>query len=261
MTSIKSTNNITSVPLKQDRTYIGTYDNVLQYASAVIVVNTDKDCDLTIYESVDKSTTIPTTYSINGNFPYSQIYTITTPYIYFTIKNTSGDDMTRLQFDVIYREVSVITPPVSAQAVNISDSNGQNLNSTSGALDVFLTNSLTIGGTVDVANFPATQAVSIDTRAGAQVFSGTISAGGVSTTLSLNSNNVTNISVFGNSAGTCTLAVQFSRDNTNFYTSQYSISVAADDFGFTIPCASSYVRLKRTDAGAGVVITANIEGC
>jgi hypothetical protein len=81
--------------------------------------------------------------------------------------------------------------------------------------------------------------------------------------LSLNDFNATNISVFGNVDGAATISVQFSRDNTNYYTTQYSVVLTgAGDFGFTIPCACSYVRLKRTDAGlSGVNAQISIEAC
>jgi len=363
MTSVKSVNNVSNIPLAGGRTYIGSYDNVLTFATAVILVNSDSNTQLTIYQSSNKSQTYTEVINITGGTPYTKVWNITSPYIYFTVKNTTGTAQTYLNFEVIYREVAVPTPASVGSNVSIFDSSGNNLNSTSGALDVYLTNTLTVAGTVDVGNFPATQTVAgtvdvgnfpatqtvagtvdvgnfpatqtvagtvdvgnfpatqtvagtVDvgnfpavqdvsvqgnvydgdnlqvkiqdinatlisndnvrvsiqeqaqplettsfSRVGNTVFAGTVSAGDISTALSLNDYNASNISVYGVSAGTATLSVQFSRDNTNFYTTQYSVNLTADDFGFTIPCASSYVRLKRTDAGSGVVITALIEAC
>lgn len=307
MTSIKSVNNASNIPLASGKTFIGKYDSVLDFSTAVVLVNGDANCELTLYQSSDKAITYSEVFQTVGGTPFTKIINLTAPYCYFTLKNTTGTNMTYLQFEVIYRQVSVVPPAGAvASSVSIFDSNGNNLNSTSGALNVYLTNALTIGGTVDVGNFPATQTVdgSVDvnglvfdgdnlqvvadfysanksgdnlkvsiqeqaqpleittyTRTGNIMFNGTVSANGVSNVLSLNDFNASNISVYGNVAGTATIAVQFSREGTNWYTTQYSVSVSASDFGFTIQCASSYVRLKRTDSGADTVINAIAEGC
>lgn len=71
-----------------------------------------------------------------------------------------------------------------------------------------------------------------------------------------------NISVYGNSSGAATLSIQFSMDNQNFYTSQYSYNISSSgNFGFSSQSAAPFVRLIRTDAGTDVDITAIISSC
>ena len=337
MTSTNSVNNRTNLPLDAGRTYIGSYDSVLQFSTAVILVNTDTTTQLTIYQSPDKSRTYTEIINIAAGSPFTKILNITSPFLYTTLRNTSGSTQTFLNYEVIYREVSVVTPASVGANVNIFDSNGNDLNSTSNALNVYLTNSLTVAGTVDVANFPATQTVAgtvdIANFPGTQTvagtvdvanfpatqtvagtvyvngntydgnnldiriadikssyisndnvkvsiqeqsapleitsltrvssnFAGTLVAGSSYAFLSLNTYNVGNISVFGSVAGTCVLAVEMSADNSTYFTSQYSVNLTgASEFGFTISCAASYVRVKRTDAGGNIQGNVNIQAC
>jgi hypothetical protein len=345
-------NNRTNLPLDAGRTYIGSYDSVLQFSTAVILVNTDTTTQLTIYQSPDKSRTYTEIINIAAGSPFTKILNITSPFLYTTLRNTSGSTQTFLNYEVIYREVSVVTPASVGANVNIFDSNGNDLNSTSNALNVYLTNSLTVAGTVDVANFPATQTVAgtvdianfpatqtvagtvdIANFPGTQTvagtvdvanfpatqtvagtvyvngntydgnnldiriadikssyisndnvkvsiqeqsapleitsltrvssnFAGTLVAGSSYAFLSLNTYNVGNISVFGSVAGTCVLAVEMSADNSTYFTSQYSVNLTgASEFGFTISCAASYVRVKRTDAGGNIQGNVNIQAC
>lgn len=84
----------------------------------------------------------------------------------------------------------------------------------------------------------------------------TPAAGGTSSSVLVLSASV--ISVFGNANGATTLTVQFSYDGTNFYDSEYTITLTdAGDFGKTIQCGARYVRLKTS---ASVTITATISG-
>jgi hypothetical protein len=159
--SVKSANNLTNTPLLPNRIFVGSYDSVLPYSTAVFTVSADKDCEVILYSSADKLNQTTTTYTTVGGVPFIKVVNITQPFVYFTIRNTTQTAQTYLHFDVIYREVSVATASGGVGSnVNIFDSNGDSLNSTSGALDVFLTNTLTISGDVSVDNFPATQAVS-----------------------------------------------------------------------------------------------------
>jgi len=159
--SAKSANNLTNTPLLPNRIFVGTYDSVLPYSTAVFTVSADKDCEVILYSSADKLNQTTTTYTTVGGVPFIKVVNITQPFVYFTIRNITQTAQTYLHFDVIYREVSVATASGGVGSnVNIFDSNGDSLNSTSGALDVFLTNTLTISGNVSVDNFPATQVVS-----------------------------------------------------------------------------------------------------
>ena len=56
---------------------------------------------------------------------------------------------------------------------------------------------------------------------------------------------VSNCTVYGNSSSACVLALQFSVDNGDYYTSQYSCTLAgAGDFGFSVAgCCAPTIRL------------------
>ena len=89
-----------------------------------------------------------------------------------------------------------------------------------------------------------------------EINNGPIVAGGFTSALSKPNSRV--LSVYGNSSGPTTLTLQFSHDNTNWYSSQYQITtgVGASDFGFSIECAVSYIRLMSSSAVTLLVVWA-----
>jgi hypothetical protein len=96
-------------------------------------------------------------------------------------------------------------------------------------------------------------------RVGNKVYNGSVAAGDTSIALGIDY-NATCVSVFGDVDGASNFSLQFSYDGENFYTTQYSVTLTgAGNFGFTVPCASSFVRLKRTDAGAPVIAAVYME--
>ena len=74
--SIKSVNNASSQALLNGRMYIGRYDQVLEYSTACIVLNSDKNTTLTIYQSVDKTSTYTQTFSTVANTPFIKFFNI-----------------------------------------------------------------------------------------------------------------------------------------------------------------------------------------
>jgi hypothetical protein len=235
--SIKSTFNSSATPLQNGRMFIGRWDSVLEYSTCVITVNCDENTELRIFQSSDKINSIGDTFFPVGGTPFTQIINLTSPFFYLTLQNISGTNATQLSLETIYRTVSV------TKNVNIFSSEGDLITSTDGKLDV------------NVSSVPTT-------RLNLLAFSSSIPAGAVSSSLNASLNNTTNISVYGLTAGTgVTLTVQFSADNTNWYSTQYSVTLTNENFGFTIPSAASYLRLKRTDAGANALVEAVIEVC
>jgi hypothetical protein len=215
MTSVISVNNKSTTPLGAGKTYIGKWDSVLESSTAVILVNSDVATVLTIYQSVDKGITYTEVKPIPSGV-YTDFFSITSPFIYFTLKNNTVTDMTFLQFQIIYRQGSVFSLPLP---------------------------------------------VTIDSRNRDEVWGGSsVVTDGVSGVVDLTGSNRQNLSVYGSASVTCDLALQFSTDGITFYTSQYSVTVTGGQtFGYTIPCAASYVRLKRTDVGAASVLTVIVE--
>ena len=241
--SLKSINNFSQTPLASGRMFIGRYDNVLEYSTACIVINSDKNTELTIYQSVNKQITYTETFQTVGGSPYIQFFNLSSPFVYFTVLNT-GSDMDYLQFEVIYRTVNVSTGGGGAGGnVNIFDSVGNNILSTgNNALNV----------------------ISQKTRVSKDAWeTATVAPDDVSAVCTLNAYNANNVSIYGNCSGEARLAVQFSSNNSTWFTTQYyyDIPVNGGNFGFSINCAASYVRLKRTDQGISRIISAVIEGC
>jgi hypothetical protein len=66
-----------------------------------------------------------------------------------------------------------------------------------------------------------------------------------------------NISVFGNSSGSCAITLQTSIDNVNFYNTTYSYTTSgAEDFYINAVSSGQYHRLNYS--AAGVTITATL---
>lgn len=114
----KSTNNFTKTPLDAHRIYIGSWDNVIQYASAFVNLNSDTDCELTMYLSSDKGAFTTTVFQTTGGVPYTNIISLQNGYVYFTVRNKELTAQTYLNFDVIYRDVPA---PAQLGTINTSD--------------------------------------------------------------------------------------------------------------------------------------------
>ena len=244
-TSIKSTNNFTTIPLEPGRIYIGSYDTVLPYATAIISINTDTDTELIVYSSTNKIRTTTIVYQTEGGTPFFKFINITNPYMYFTVRNVNvSTAQTYLTFEVIYREVSVsVSSGGVGSNVNIFDSNGNTLNSTSNALNVFSTNTNTI------------------TKNSSVIWNNTsISAGDVSS-LFADAHNINNqsVSIFGHSSENTTIGILVSNDNISYFYLQSVITVIEDtDFGFSLILPFKYLKLYSTET---TTITAIICFC
>lgn len=261
--SVRSINNSTLEPLLPNRVFIGKYDSVLQYASALITINTDTETELIVYSSVDKIRTTSTAYTVPAS-PYTKIWSITAPYMYFTLRNTTTTTQTYLNFDVIYREVSVPTPASVASSVSIFDSAGNSvLSNGSNALQTYITNAsipvtYTPTGTQDV-NI-ASESVGLALDSSVQTVDSTlkfrdktklwdnsvVSAGGVSSVASSLVYPVKFISVFGTVSAPSTITLQLSFDGVTYYDTQYSLDATAGDFGFSLQIPFYYLRFKSS---------------
>jgi hypothetical protein len=67
---------------------------------------------------------------------------------------------------------------------------------------------------------------------------------GVSSVLDLSSKLTNSLTIYGNSSQATTLTIQFSNDNTTFYSSQYAYTLSSGgDWGFTVNSSPKYLRL------------------
>ena len=223
--SVRSSNNFTTTPLLPERAYIGTWDNVVLFATAVISVYTDKASQLVIYQSVDKVNIIETPITITADTPYTNNLNLAYPYIYMTVRNTAVEAQTFLNFQVIYREVSVAT----------------NNNDVSSDVNI-------VSEEADLATQTGLTTINDSINSGK---SGTLWANvavlaeGVSQVF-LSSPNTRVLSIFGNTSVPTTLRIQMSADGTDYYTSQYQI-LADGDFGYSLPCAFYSIRLVSSE--------------
>ena len=273
--SARSTNNFSLEPLGANRIYIGKYDSVLPYACAVLTVNADSDCELTVYSSVDKIRTTTQAFQTFSGVPYVKIIQLSAPYVYFTLRNTTGTAQTYLNFDVIYREVNVSIASETAASVNIFDSDGASiLSNGSNALQTYITNpslpiTFTPSGTQDVnvigndvglALDSSVQAIqtTLQYKNSASLWGGVpVLAGGVSSYVSSPVYATRILSVFGSTSAQTTITLQMSSDGITFYDTQYTYD-ANGEFGYVLPIAFSYLRFKSS---APATITLKVSYC
>jgi hypothetical protein len=155
-------------------------------------------------------------------------------------------------------------------AVNVNDSSGnQIITDGSHNLLVNVANvpTVSVSGNVydgdnllvNVANTVTTDVYSLlnNQRQTAQVWAG-IQVAQNETSSSINPASAsycnTTLSCYGSSTEDAVIAVQFSNDNTTFYTTQYQYTLTAGDFGFSIPCSAYSIRLKLLSATTSTLI-------
>jgi hypothetical protein len=247
----ESINNRSFTPLLSGRVYIGTFDTTTPYATATISLLSDTDCQITAYQSQNKVQSYTATYNSTGGVQFTQLLQITSPYVYFTVRNVTATNGTLLAFTVIYRTTQITPSGGISSNVNISDSTGNSIVSTAGKLQV---------ADVTAENYLGQISDVLQLRGHATLWaSPNVGVNGVSPSIDLSEKSVSLVTLFGNSSGITTLTVQFSDDDTTFYDSQYTyIMTAPGDWGFTVPVCPFYLRLKSS---AGVAINAIANYC
>ena len=141
--SLISQLNSTNVALLGNRAFLGSYETVTNYMTAVVTVNTTQNATLTVFQSVDKIRSVETTYAVLANTPLTEIILLTSPYFYLTLRNNSSTAQTFLNLETIYRPSQVVADLSTANTeVNIHSSSGGNLTATGTSLNVNLTNAV-----------------------------------------------------------------------------------------------------------------------
>lgn len=156
------------------------------------------------------------------------------------------------------------------QAVNINDSSGnQILTDASHNLLVAVANTVSVdlsGSSYTESNLNVNVQNTVDTdvygllnnqRQQAQVWAG-VQVAQNETSASINPSSTsyanTTLSCYGSSTESAIIAVQFSNDNTTFYTTQYQYTLPAGDFGFSIACSAYAIRLKLLSATTSTIV-------
>ena len=272
---MESTNNRSFIPLGVGNAYIGTFDSVATYTSAVISLFSDQPCLITLYQSQNKTTEYTTAYTSSASAQFTQTVNLTAPFCYFVVRNQGSSAQTVLNFTVIYNSNYSITGGGGPTTnVNISDSNGNALNSTSGALNTYLTNtspiavSFTPSGTQNVTITSQSANLALDstlqaikaamnTTISGNIQNGAIGAGGLTAIVdNATSNKPTRtLSIFGSSDVSTTLTVGQSIDGSTFYGTQYSINVVGGQtFGFCVSLPFIYLIVSSSSACSNLVI-------
>jgi len=239
-TSIRSPSNYTITPLGGSNIFIGQYDNVLQYSTAIITCIGSTNMELTLFQTVDKKTIKESTYAIVANVQKEIVLDLKYPFIKSTLRNQNVGAQTYLNFEILYREVSVSAAQSVASAVNISDTNGNPITSSSGKLQV----------QDSIAELSLTSIdAKITNSRGAEILWATPStgAGGFSAPADLTEVSPTTLTFYGNSNLATVFTVQFSNDNITWYSSQSTYTLTTGgDWGFSIQASPFYVRLTSS---------------
>lgn len=263
---MESQNNKSFVPLQPNRSFIGAFDEVEAFSSAVVSLFADTNCTITMYQSQNKTIEYTTAYNTTANTQFTQTIDLSAPFVYFTVRNESTTvTQAVLNFTVIYKTAYAVGGGGGASNVNIFDSTGNSIVSASGSVQTKLMaidSSLQTAGALKV-NVENTSILATSTRVQTLAWAGaSVADGGFSSIIDMSSNNRTVLSSYGETDDAGTFTVQFSPDGTVFYDSQYSYEVTgAGAYGFSIPISVSYARLKWTTLSPSATITAYLEAC
>ena len=149
-------------------------------------------------------------------------------------------------------DISGQTVDISGQSVVVSGTVSTDISGQTVIVDIS-GQSVNIGNTVSTDTFSLlnNQRVSGQVWDGVQVAQNETSS---AITPSLSSYCNTVLSCYGSSTEDAVIAVEFSNDTTTFYTTQYQYTLSAGDFGFSIPCSASSIRLKLLSATTTTLI-------
>lgn len=115
---MESLNNNTFIPLESHRLYLGTYDTVSKFSSCVISLISDRECQISMIESQNKTHTSTRIFTTVANEQFATIVNLTSPFVYFTVRNESLSSQTFLNFTVIYKTEFASTLPISKKVFN-----------------------------------------------------------------------------------------------------------------------------------------------
>jgi hypothetical protein len=244
----ESTNNISFVPLNSGRAYIGTYDSVSEYASAVISLFSTTACEIFMYQSQNKTGTYVSTYTSSANTQFTQNVALTAPYVYFVVRNSTGTNQTSLSFTVLYKN-TYVPPEALVSDVNIvSQSAGLALNSTLVDIDT----KLGAGLNVNVQN-TSINTVNVNGNTCVIFFDGVLGVGKESAMyFAVGSAGYKQISFFGNvsalaGGGTTplNLTIAYSQDGSTCYDSSLGQInfTAVGDFSRDWQTSAAYVAI------------------
>jgi hypothetical protein len=215
------------------------WDDVgLDYQTVVISINsTGAGSQLTIFQSSDANNIASSqVISISADSLYSNSFPLYARFFKMRIDNTSMTNQTTLNCQVIFKPSYV--PNSSGVGADVNITNTYLPVSQYGVWDV--NTQLTKGSTAIWNN-------------------AVVGAGAVSTNFATANGNNQSVSIFGNSSDATTIAILVSNNNSTYYATQYTYSIAENsDFGFSLVLPFKYLKLSSSDA---TTLTANACWC
>lgn len=234
MPSTLSTLNSTQTSLGVGGAFVGQGENVLNYTCCDITLATDQDTAITLWGSNDNTNWTPiyntTATNVGGFVNFFETVLLYHQYYYVQLGNVGLNPQTYCRFATIFRQQSHI------QAVVGGSGASTNVNVVSQSAGLALDSSLqTIITEINTGGYGTFWA---NVAAGTNATSSIVTATRTPQT----------ISIFGNTSAATTLTLQYAIIGITpaWYDTQYSVA-ANGDFGFSIPCAFSSLRLKSSD--------------
>jgi hypothetical protein len=95
--------NKSFVPLESGRAYVGTYEDVSEYGACIVSLYSDKVNTITIHQSQNMNLEYTQTFTTVANTQFTQNIELTSPFVYFTVRNASSTTETVMAFTVLYK--------------------------------------------------------------------------------------------------------------------------------------------------------------
>jgi hypothetical protein len=229
--------NTSNTPLNTGGLFIGAYESVVEFSSIVLSIFSDTETTISCYQSLNKQLADVSVFTGVANVQSTFIISpIILPYVYFTVRNSSGSNQTVLNFSVAYKNSAFATAGTGAD-VNITNA--------------FLP--VSQYGTWNVN----TQLTKFSTPIwdNAVVGAGDVSSNYANAKL-LNNQSV---SIYGHSSNPTTLTILVSSGDNNFFYTQYTYNILEDsDFGFALVLPFKYLKLASSEA---TTISASVCWC
>ena len=228
--------NISNVPLNAKGLFIGAYENVAEFSSIVISIYSDTETTISCYQSLNKQLANVSVFTGVANVQSTFIISpIILPFVYMTVRNGTTTNQTVLNFSVAYKNSAFSTAGTGA--------------------DVNITNTY-----LPVSQYGVWEVNTQLTKGSTAIWNNAVvGAGDVSINFATASENNQSVSIFGNSSDATTVSILVSNDNTNYYTTQYTYSIAENsDFGFSLVLPFKYLKLSSANA---TTLTANACWC
>jgi hypothetical protein len=229
--------NTSNTPLNTGGLFIGAYESVVEFSSIVLSIYSDTETTISCYQSLNKQLANVSVFtgvaSVQSTFIISPIIL---PYVYFTVRNSSGSNQTVLNFSVAYKNSAFATAGTGA--------------------DVNITNAF-----LPVSQYGAWNVNTQLLKSSSSIWdNAVVGAGDVSANYA-NANAINNqsISVFGHSSNPTIISILVSNNNINYYYTQYTYNIPEDsDFGFALVLPFKYLKLASSEA---TTISASVCWC